>query len=160
MTRRRTIGGPTQLDLFAALERRDDDDDDDDDAIDDDLEFDAAPLSQDVIALRDNVIRYRFPIVRPKTRADCVNVPRPCPFVSCRYNLYLDISVNGRRIRINFKGEPDEMSVSCALDLAEDGPRGLIDVGRLIGTSKERARQVEEVAMEKLKRNIAYYSAS
>lgn len=156
MTRRRTIGGPTQLDLFAALERRDDDDD----AMDDALEFDAAPLSQDVIALRDNVIRYRFPIVRPKTRADCVNVPRPCPFVSCRYNLYLDVSDNGRRIRINFKGEPDEMPVSCALDLAEDGPRGLIDVGQLIGTSKERARQVEEVAMEKLKRNITYYSAS
>jgi hypothetical protein len=32
---------------------------------------------------------------RPKTRADCADVPRPCPFVSCRWNLYLDVDNRG-----------------------------------------------------------------
>src|SRR3954470_15585872 len=29
---------------------------------------------------------------RPKTRADCVNMERPCPYVSCKYNLYVDVN--------------------------------------------------------------------
>lgn len=30
----------------------------------------------------------RLPVIqRPVTRADCANVPRPCPFRECRYNL-------------------------------------------------------------------------
>ena len=28
--------------------------------------------------------------LRPKTRAECVGGPRPCPFVSCKCHLYLD----------------------------------------------------------------------
>src|SRR3977135_1711586 len=29
---------------------------------------------------------------RPKSRADCVEGARPCPFVSCTHHLYLDVS--------------------------------------------------------------------
>ncbi|HUB07073.1 MAG TPA: DNA-binding protein, partial [Myxococcales bacterium] len=32
--------------------------------------------------------------LRPKTRADCVNGPRPCLFVSCKHHLYLDVNPN------------------------------------------------------------------
>lgn len=28
---------------------------------------------------------------RPKTRADCANVPRPCPWAGCRYHLAVDV---------------------------------------------------------------------
>lgn len=31
--------------------------------------------------------RKTLPVVRPVTRADCANVPRPCPFRDCRYHL-------------------------------------------------------------------------
>src|SRR5690606_3867534 len=27
---------------------------------------------------------------KPRTRAECVDGPRPCPFVSCRHHLYVD----------------------------------------------------------------------
>src|SRR5579862_8754179 len=28
-------------------------------------------------------------VERPRTRADCANVARPCPWVGCKHNLYL-----------------------------------------------------------------------
>ena len=40
---------------------------------------------------------------RPKTRADCLRVVRPCPWVSCRWNLALDVKPNGN-VTLNFPG--------------------------------------------------------
>ena len=91
---------------------------------------------------------------RPKTREECKNIPRPCPYVTCRYNLYLDIRGDGV-LRINFPDrEPEEMLASCSLDLAEDGPRTLDSVAGLMGMSKERARQIEASAMQKLRKAL------
>src|SRR5215831_5555094 len=39
---------------------------------------------------------------RPKTRAECVNGPRPCQFVSCKHNLYLDVNPETGSIKLNF----------------------------------------------------------
>lgn len=88
---------------------------------------------------------------RPLQRVECAESTRPCPWVSCRYNLYLDVRGDGV-LRINFPGkEPDEMMASCALDMAEDGPRTLDQVAALMGMSKERARQIESAALAKLR---------
>jgi DNA-directed RNA polymerase sigma subunit (sigma70/sigma32) len=46
------------------------------------------------------------------------------------------------------------MLASCALDLAEDGPRTLDAVAGLMGMSKERARQIESAAMQKLQKAL------
>lgn len=63
---------------------------------------------------------------RPKTRGECASlrgrntegILNPCPFVSCRHNLYLDVLDTGN-IRYNFPDlEPDQMPFSCALDEA------------------------------------------
>ena len=55
-------------------------------------------------------------------------------------------------LRMNFPDrEPDEMLASCALDMAEDGPRTLDQVAALMGMSKERARQLEVSAIAKLR---------
>lgn len=88
---------------------------------------------------------------RPLKRGECEQGVRPCPFVLCRYNLYLDVRGDGV-LRVNFPDkEPDEMLASCALDMAEDGPRTLDQVAALMGMSKERARQLEVSALEKLR---------
>src|SRR5262245_15015702 len=29
---------------------------------------------------------------KPRFRAECAEGPRPCPFVSCKYHLYIDVS--------------------------------------------------------------------
>ncbi|HZJ54956.1 MAG TPA: DNA-binding protein, partial [Myxococcaceae bacterium] len=39
---------------------------------------------------------------RPRTRADCINGPRPCLFVSCKHNLYLDVNPETGSIKLNF----------------------------------------------------------
>lgn len=90
----------------------------------------------------------------PPTREHCENGVRPCPYVSCRYNLYLDVRGDGV-LRVNFPHiEPDEMIASCALDMAEDGPRTLDQVAALMGMSKERARQLESSALVKLRKAL------
>lgn len=64
--------------------------------------------------------RGRLPVWRPATRADCGAVPRPCPYVACRYSLYIDVTQQLRRPL-----DPWDMpaSSSCALDVAETGPQ-------------------------------------
>lgn len=57
---------------------------------------------------------------RPKTRADCSQVPRPCPYVSCKYNLYLDVEKDGSIVLNHPNIEPHEMKRSCLLDILEE----------------------------------------
>ena len=53
---------------------------------------------------------------RPETRADCLGGARPCPFVSCKHHLYLDVSARTGAIKLNFPDlEVWEMTETCAL---------------------------------------------
>lgn len=80
---------------------------------------------------------------RPKTRADCASGPRPCPWVSCRHHLYLDVGAGGS-VKINHPGkEPDELAESCALDVADRGDLTLEQVGDVMNLTRERVRQIE-----------------
>lgn len=80
---------------------------------------------------------------RPKTRADCAKVPRPCPYVACRYHLYIDVHPNTGNIKLNFPGrEVWEIEHSCALDIADEGGLALEDVGAVCGLTRERIRQM------------------
>lgn len=92
-------------------------------------------------------------IRRPRTRAECADVPRPCPFVGCRFNTYLDVGDTGD-VRLNSPLEPNEVdpAMSCALDVADDGGASLRDVGRVLSMTRERARQIEARALDRMKR--------
>lgn len=91
-------------------------------------------------------------IARPKTRVDCDRVPRPCPFVACRYHLYLDVSPRTGSIKLNFPDlEPDELRESCVLDVAEAGGESLEHVGQLANLTRERVRQLEQRALVRLR---------
>jgi len=89
---------------------------------------------------------------RPKTRADCINGPRPCMFVSCKHNLYLDVNPETGSIKLNF---PDkeiwELEHTCALDVAEKGGITLEEVGEIMNLTRERIRQVETRGLAKLR---------
>lgn len=87
---------------------------------------------------------------RPRTRADCANVPRPCPYVGCRHHLALDVDpTTGNICRPHGDAEPEELPVSCSLDLAEHGAMTLDLVGSAIGVTRERARQIEAKALDR-----------
>jgi len=89
---------------------------------------------------------------RPHTRAECVSSPRPCVFVSCKYNLYLDVNPETGSIKLNF---PDkelwELEYTCALDVAEKGGITLEEVGEIMNLTRERIRQVETRGLEKVR---------
>jgi hypothetical protein len=88
---------------------------------------------------------------RPLTRAECAEGPRPCPFISCKYHLYLDVSPKTGSIKINFPDvDPWELPVSCALDVADAGGSTLEDVGAIMNLTRERIRQLEVKALSKL----------
>lgn len=90
---------------------------------------------------------------RPKTRAECCGEEmRPCPYVSCRHHLYLDVNPETGSIKFNFPElEPWELSDTCALDVAERGGITLEEVGEIMNLTRERIRQVEVRGLLKLK---------
>jgi hypothetical protein len=87
---------------------------------------------------------------RPKTRGDCEHGQRPCPWVSCRHHLYLDVSSSGF-IRSR-ACDPLDLAETCSLDVAARGGATLEEVGSIIGTSRERVRQLEGTALKKMRR--------
>lgn len=92
------------------------------------------------------------PYWKPKTRRDCENMVRPCPYVSCRHNLYLDVTENGS-IKYNFPHlEPGDMKESCALDVAARGGLTLEETGALMNVTRERIRQIQEKVAPRLRR--------
>lgn len=98
----------------------------------------------------------RLPVVaevqRPKTRGECQGGERPCPFVGCLYNLYLEVT-NAGTLHLNFfELEPWEMTESCALDVADRGEATLAEIGRVLNVSRERVRQIEVGALVHLER--------
>lgn len=101
-----------------------------------------------------SIIRKQRPIVRkaypckPKIRQECKNIIRPCPFVSCRYNMFLDVF--GKKINTYFD-DPTEMIESCALDIAEKykGMR-LEDIAEYLNLSRERIRQIQDQALRNI----------
>lgn len=76
--------------------------------------------------------------------SEAVSRCRPCVFVGCRWNLFLDVQANSS-IRLNFPDlEPDEIPQSCALDVADAGGATLEKVAEFVNLTRERVRQLEE----------------
>jgi hypothetical protein len=88
---------------------------------------------------------------RPKTRSDCAQAEGPCPFVSCKNHLYLDVSARTGAIKLNFPDlEVWEMTDTCALTVADRGGATLEEVGAIMNLTRERIRQVEVKGLAKL----------
>ncbi len=90
--------------------------------------------------------RHKF----PKNRGECwhgANEERPCPWVRCRHHLAVK-SIDWKQVHLI--AEPEDMDHTCALDVAESGPKTLEEIGEILGLTRERVRQIQDVALEKL----------
>lgn len=91
---------------------------------------------------------------RPRTRGECPTT-RPCPWVGCRYHLYLEVHPRNGSILFSFPDlEPWELAETCALDAAERADRKngftLQEVADRMNITRERVRQLQDHALEKL----------
>ena len=94
-------------------------------------------------------------LARPKTRGDCIDGPRPCPWAGCRHSLVLNVSFVG-----TIKMAP-EHSETCSLDVADTADADdvtLADCGKMMGLTRERVRQIEAAALAKLMRKVGAVS--
>ena len=103
-------------------------------------------------------------IQRPRTRGECERGVglRPCIFVSCRHHILTTVEHPDGRLEINgeilavdatpaeverFTEAIAELAVgmkhTCSLDVAERGEQTLDAVGKLLGVTRERIRQLE-----------------
>lgn len=93
----------------------------------------------------------KHPPLRPLTRGDCINGPRPCPWRDCRYHLQHQDAHTGA-------GAPNKLGPgdieTCSLDVADGGEQTLLVVGSLLGVVRERVRQIETQAIQKLRRRF------
>lgn len=108
-------------------------------------------------ALRDDPPEHPGPCPTPRAcghdDAEMVRRSRPCLFVACSLNPYLDVTEAGK-LKWNFpQREPWEMPAteSCALDVADEGEHTLEDVGARIGLVRERANQILKSTYQGLK---------
>lgn len=88
---------------------------------------------------------------RPRTRGDCVDGERPCPWVGCRHHLALEVTPAGT---LQLLGEPHELVETCALDVADRGPHTLEEISQCFELTRERIRQIEERVMPKLRERL------
>lgn len=87
----------------------------------------------------------------PKTRAECEDGLRPCPFVSCKHHLYLDVNKATGAIKLNFPDlQVEDLPQTCTLDVAAEGGAILEEVAAWMNITRERVRQLETSGLEKL----------
>lgn len=87
---------------------------------------------------------------RPQCRRECLDMPRPCPWVGCKWHLYLDVLSSGS-IQFNFPElEPGDLAHTCALDVADAGEITLEQVGEVMNVTRERVRQIQTSAIERM----------
>jgi hypothetical protein len=110
------------------------------------------------------MVRGRLPIVneRPLTWGECDGRVRPCPFVTCRHHLLLDIGEDGRLLKAHDFDEQDadsiaealrEMDETCSLDVAARGGMTSRAVGELLGLCREEVQRCVSGIGEQLDRD-------
>lgn len=88
--------------------------------------------------------KYRT-MLPPATRGECVDGPRPCRALLCRYNLWFDRSRKAAKSFVVLE--------TCALDVAERNTEGMTlkSLGELLGMTREGSRYIESIALNKVR---------
>jgi hypothetical protein len=115
----------------------------------------------------------KLPVVQPFTprpgvptsRAECRNGERPCPYVRCKWHLWLVLGSDRPGRRYDGRTPPtalrpawleDPMPPCCTLDIAEraeslDDPGSIRELAAAIGLKPSRIHDIIATALEKLR---------
>ena len=100
---------------------------------------------------------------RPDVWSECMGRPPTgeegvCPFVGCRHHLALDVKPRNGHLTEVFPHvgleKLDRLPANCALRVASKGEHTLEEVGEFMNLTRERVRQIEAVALEKMRRKL------
>ncbi len=95
---------------------------------------------------------------RPKIRQDCINGPRPCPWIMCRWHTIWMINDSSKPIILGgqkprhpiMKLSDDDillmianMKCTCLMDVMDQAGLILEDIGDILGMTRERVRQIQ-----------------
>ena len=106
-------------------------------------------------------VKEMLDIIRPRTYDDCLDAgwgtkENPCPFFSCKNNLFLDVTEDGEIKYIHKKKDFDQIQETCLNRAIENGPLDFKQISELIGVVRERARQIKNEAKEKIKQTTEF----
>tara|TARA_R110000868_G_scaffold252697_2_gene509412 strand:+ start:461 stop:859 length:399 start_codon:yes stop_codon:yes gene_type:complete len=115
-------------------------------------------VAQREVARHLTVLQSVFaPTELPATYGDCIEqglaVSRPCPHASCVHSLRVEINY---RTAIRLRSDRLNVLYSCALHESRQ-EKTLAEVGERLGVTRERVRQIEQMALEKFKKGMAEY---
>lgn len=95
----------------------------------------------------------RARLSRPRTWSECGKFIDACPFVGCRHHNFLDVNAETGTITMNHPHrDPLDLVRPCSLAVAMRGGLTLDEVGEVLNLTRERIRQLEIVALIKMKR--------
>lgn len=105
---------------------------------------------------------FRLPVVseRPATRGECLDGPRPCPYVTCRFHLLVSVARDGRLLASRDFDENDEESIAaalyemtetCALDVADMGGATFERVSDMLGLPAQKSEQIQVQALARIR---------
>lgn len=120
--------------------------------------FDGRELNGEEIRFRaiSESIHAEYEADRPRTRGDCleggINAQRPCPWVSCRHSLFLDVNEDGaiKQNWSNLEVWDERIPHTCSLDVADAQaakgpkaqPRDFVAIGRLMNLTGTGAKKI------------------
>lgn len=91
---------------------------------------------------------------RPKNRSECVGGARPCPWVGCRFHLYLEVNAKGELRIFHPELDLEDFCDTCSLDIADRGSATLKEISFYYQVSRERIRQIEDKALYQVRREV------
>lgn len=98
--------------------------------------------------------------LRPRTFEECDSVGlgdiTPCPFVSCKHHLYLDVNERTGSVKTNFPDlDVDDLAETCSKRVEMRGGLTLEEVADVMNLTRERVRQLQSRAIAKIKAHAA-----
>ena len=101
-----------------------------------------------------DIVPESIPGTKPVTRQECKSSHRPCPWISCQFHMFWCVNQIDRILQYL----PDHtiadialsLSQTCVLDVTDTGEKTLEEIGDILQVSRERIRQIEEGAINKI----------